>query len=155
MNRKALIIGIVAVVAIAIAVFFLMDIGGDDADTTVDTPQTSAPNNNESSNNTSNNQNTDDGSEETDASTTITYTDSGFSPASLTVKKGTTVTVKNNSSGNLEFSSDVHPVHSDNPELNTASIGPGGSTTFTPNTTGTWGYHNHQKDSDRGTLIVQ
>lgn len=86
---------------------------------------------------------------------TITYTDNGFSPASLTVKSGATITIKNSSSRSLEFESDPHPAHTDDPELNVGLVAPGESTTFTPDTTGTHGFHNHQNSSDTGTLIVQ
>ncbi len=89
------------------------------------------------------------------SSSTITYSDSGFSPATLTVKAGTLVTIKNNSSMDLQFSSDDHPTHLKDPELNQADIGPGKTQTFTPTTKGTWGYHNHQNSTDTGTLIVQ
>ncbi len=86
---------------------------------------------------------------------TITYTDNGFSPATLTVKAGTTVTIKNASSSVLQFDSNPHPVHTDDPELNVGVIAPGQSKTVTVTTTGTHGYHNHNNTSDTGTLIVQ
>src|SRR5690349_5051205 len=49
----------------------------------------------------------------TDQSTTatITYSNSGFSPENLTVQSGTKVTVKNDSSRDLQFDSDPHPEH--------------------------------------------
>ncbi len=85
----------------------------------------------------------------------ITYTNTGFVPTTLTIKSGNQVSIKNDSSRELQFDSDPHPDHTDNPELNIGSI-PGGETkTFTVNRTGTHGYHNHKNDSDRGTLIVQ
>lgn len=89
------------------------------------------------------------------AAATITYTNSGFNPSTLTVKAGTTVTIKNDSSNELVFDSDPHPVHTDDPELNIGAIDPGQSKTFTPTVTGTHGYHNHQNSSDTGTLVVQ
>lgn len=86
---------------------------------------------------------------------TITYTDSGFSPASLTVKAGTTVKVVNESSNPLQFSSDNHPTHTEQTELNLSTTEPGGSTTFTPTKVGTWGFHNHMNAGDMGTLTVE
>lgn len=86
---------------------------------------------------------------------TITYTNNGFSPASLTVKAGTTVKIVNDSSNPLQFSSDNHPTHTKNTELNLSTTEPGGSTTFTPSKTGTWGFHNHLNASDMGTLTVE
>ncbi len=86
---------------------------------------------------------------------TISYTSSGFSPASLTVKAGTTITIKNDSSRLLQFDSNPHPDHTDDPELNVGTISPGKSKTVTVTTTGTHGYHNHLNSSDTGTIVVQ
>jgi plastocyanin len=86
---------------------------------------------------------------------TITYSDSGFSPSSLTVKAGTTVTIKNTSSGGLQFDSDPHPEHTDNTELNVGFVASGQSATFTVHRTGSFGYHNHLSPDDRGQLIVE
>jgi plastocyanin len=94
-------------------------------------------------------------STETQTAGTITYTDNGFSPATLTVKSGTVVTIKNSSSSLLQFDSDPHPVHTDDPELNIGVIAPGQSKTITVTQTGTHGYHNHSNPDDTGTLIVQ
>jgi plastocyanin len=110
-----------------------------DASSTTDTPTTTTPSQ-------SDNQN---------SATTITYTDSGFTPNTLTVKSGTTVTIKNASSGPLQFDSDPHPEHTDDPELNVGVVASGQSKTFTVTTTGSHGYHNHLNDSDRGTLVVE
>ena len=87
--------------------------------------------------------------------TTITYTDNGFSPDSLRVASGTEVTIKNNSAGDLQFSSDVHPEHTENAELNTATVGPGENITITPTDKGTWGYHDHLHSDRIGTIIVE
>ena len=84
----------------------------------------------------------------------ITFTDEGFSPTTLTVKKGTKVTVENKSSNELEFSSNNHPSHTDDPELNMSILQPGESGSFTPNTVGTHGFHDHIDDSKTGTIIV-
>lgn len=90
------------------------------------------------------------------AAPTITYTSSGFSPSSITVKRGDAITIKNNSSQTVEFYSDDHPTHTKNPELNIGTVGPGGtSMTFMLNTSGTWGYHNHLNSSQTGTIVVR
>jgi len=86
---------------------------------------------------------------------TIVYSDSGFSPASLTVKSGTPVTITNKSSRTLKFSSDPHPMHTDNPELNEDSLAAGQSQTLTPTTTGKHGIHDHNDATKTMTLIVQ
>ncbi|SRR6266550_49130 len=86
---------------------------------------------------------------------TITYTGSGFEPASSMVKAGDTVKVVNASQGPLQFDSDPHPVHTNEPELNVGEIAAGESQTFTVTKKGTWGFHNHLNSSQRGTLTVQ
>lgn len=85
---------------------------------------------------------------------TIVYRDSGFSPAVLRAPSGTRITVENESSRNLEFSSDPHPSHTDNPGLNTNVVEPGEDVTFTVTRRGTWGYHDHLHPSYRGHIIV-
>lgn len=85
----------------------------------------------------------------------ITYTDEGFNPATLTVAAGTTVTITNESSEELDLSSDKHPVHTDNPELNQNTLTPGDSETFKVTKTGTWGYHNHLNPDKKGKIVVQ
>ncbi len=85
----------------------------------------------------------------------ITYTNSGYSPKVITVKSGTTVTIKNESSRNMQFDSDPHPAHTTNEELNVEDVRPGQSQTFVVKRTGTFGYHNHLNASQTGTIIVQ
>jgi plastocyanin len=87
--------------------------------------------------------------------TEIVYTDSGFSPKSLTVKTGTAIKITNKSSGPLEFSSDDHPTHTKHPEFNLDTISAGSAETLEAKTAGTWGYHNHLKAQDTGMIIVQ
>ncbi len=96
----------------------------------------------------------DTSSHEASDTVTITYTDSGFSPDSYMVKAGGTVTVINKSSRDLEFSSDNHPTHTDETELNMDTLSPGKSGTFTVTKVGTWGFHNHLTPQDIGSLMV-
>lgn len=85
---------------------------------------------------------------------TINFTDQGFEPSSVTVKQGTTVTIKNNSSRDVQFSSDDHPTHRDNTEMNLSTIAPGESDSYFATTPGTWGYHDHLDESKTGTVTV-
>ncbi len=94
----------------------------------------------------------------------VTYTDSGFSPKSLTIKKGETVTWINQSSESLWVASNPHPTHSGYPTKggcisstfdSCKPITKGESWSFTFDIVGTWGYHNHLNPSSRGTIIVQ
>lgn len=153
MNRGIIIGIIVAVLVIAGGVFALTK-KSDNKSNTNTTPtstdtntQSTTPTNNSASNSATNS--------DQNASTTITYTDNGFSPATITVKAGTTITVKNDSSNPLQFSSDPHPQHTDNTELNMSVLSAGKSGTITVTKTGTWGYHNHLNDGDTGTIVVQ
>lgn len=91
----------------------------------------------------------------TSEATAITYGDNGFTPSTITVKSGTTVTIKNESSRSMQFDSDPHPAHTGNEELNVNNVSPGESETFVVKRTGTFGYHNHLNPSDTGTIIVQ
>lgn len=91
----------------------------------------------------------------TQVAATITFTGSGFTPSVTTVKTGDTVQVVNNSSQTLDFDSDPHPVHTDEPELNVGTIEPGKSKTFTVTHPGHWGFHDHLNPGLTGTLDVQ
>lgn len=143
--KKVIAIIVIALVVIGGIVFAAMS--GSNKSTSP-TPAATTPTPSTSSSSSSNN------SDHTNSAATITYSDNGFSPATLTVKAGTTVTLKNTSSSDVQFDSDPHPVHTDDPELNIGSVSAGQSTTFTPTTTGTHGYHNHLNPSQTGTLIV-
>jgi len=85
---------------------------------------------------------------------TITYDGNGFSVSPSKVKAGGTVKVVNNSQSDMNFDSDPHPVHTDEPELNVGEVAPGQSKTFTVTKTGTWGFHNHLDPSQHGSLTV-
>lgn len=89
------------------------------------------------------------------ATATITYSDSGFSPSLTTVKAGDTVAIKNTSSGDLQFDSDPHPVHTDDTELNVGTVAPGQTSTFTVTTKGTFGFHNHLNPGDKASITIQ
>lgn len=89
------------------------------------------------------------------AANTIVFDGSSFSPATLTVKSGTTVTIKNVSSQDMQFDSDPHPVHTDDPELNVGTVAPGSSVTFTVTKTGSYGYHDHLDPSIQGRIVVE
>jgi len=86
---------------------------------------------------------------------TIVYTNSGFTPGTITVKAGEQIKVTNNSSSDLDFASDLHPTHTKQPELNIGVIAPGESKNFNISKTGSWDYHNHDNASHTGTIVVQ
>lgn len=85
----------------------------------------------------------------------VAYTDSGYTPVSLTVKKGTMVTFVNQSGKGMWTASAVHPTHQVLPgfdELKADAKGESYEYTFVK--VGTWKYHNHVAPSDMGTVIV-
>lgn len=150
------------IITAAVIIFAVLLVGffifmGDDSDqltetTTSQMPQTNQQEDNTATSNDRANQQSTDGEQ---AKNTITYTDDGFTPGTLTVKVGDTVTVINRSSKQLEFSSDVHPTHSDNSEINQTTTAPGESTSFKVSKAGTHGYHDHLNASRTGTLVVE
>lgn len=138
-NTTKIILAVVAVAVIAVAVVLLM--GKDSGDKN---PATSPSGGNQSS----------DTGDETVAAT-IVYDDNGFSPSTLTVKAGDKIKITNQSQKEMEFASNVHPVHTDNSELNVGDIAPGASKTFAITTKGTWNYHDHYNASKGGTITVE
>jgi len=101
---------------------------------------------------------------------TIVYSDSGFSPRTLEVERGTTVIFKNNSSQNFWPASAVHPIHSAYPNSSLSFCGTarainafdacqgiavGGEFSFVFNEIGTWAYHDHLEARQVGTIIIR
>ncbi len=86
---------------------------------------------------------------------TIVVKENGFSPADIKVKVGDIIAVRNDSSDSVQFSSDPHPVHSDNQELNQRTIKPGATQTFKVTVKGTFGFHDHLNSSLSGTVEVE
>ena len=100
----------------------------------------------------------------------VTYTDSGYSPGTLTVKRGETVTFKNQSSQSMWTASALHPTHRVysgtsldehcQGSANTAfdackGILPGGLWSFKFDKTGTFKYHNHLSPKDSDAIVVE
>ncbi|PIZ28231.1 hypothetical protein COY43_01635 [Candidatus Berkelbacteria bacterium CG_4_10_14_0_8_um_filter_35_9_33_8] len=100
----------------------------------------------------------------------VTFTNSGYSPSILTVKKDETVTFKNQSSRSMWPASAMHPTHRaySNTSLDehcpdTTGIAfdackgflPSQSWSFTFNQVGTWKYHDHLSSSNTGVIVVE
>ncbi len=106
------------------------------------------------------------GAAATPAHVTVTYTGSAFSPASVTIKKGDTVTFVDNSANPMWVASNPHPIHNgysgttvDQHCPDTAGTAfdecsTGTSYSFTFQKVGTWGYHNHANHGATGTVVV-
>lgn len=82
------------------------------------------------------------------APNTVAMANMSFSPASMTVTKGTVVTWHNNDGV-------AHTSTSDNGSWDTGNILPGASKTTTFNTVGTYTYHCTVHPMMTGTVIVQ
>lgn len=86
----------------------------------------------------------------------VTYRESGFSPATLRVKVGTTVVFKNEESEPMWVASNPHPIHTDYPGFDAKrGYAQGESYSFTFTKPGSWKYHNHLGPSEGGTIIVE
>lgn len=92
---------------------------------------------------------------ESAASSAVTISGSKFSPATLTVKVGTTVTWTNQDALPHIVASDPHPTHTKVPGLVSASLSKGGSFSFTFDKAGTFTYHCHLHPEMTGTIVVQ
>ncbi|MCK9351997.1 MAG: cupredoxin domain-containing protein [Candidatus Pacebacteria bacterium] len=97
----------------------------------------------------------------------VSYSDTGFSPKTITIKAGDTIKFTNNSSGTkMWVASDPHPAHTDYSETPRDTHCPdtaenafdqcsdGKAYSFTFDKIGTWEYHNHLLAADRGEVIV-
>ncbi len=89
----------------------------------------------------------------------VAYTDTGFSPKSLTVKAGTTVRFVNNSSGTMWIISGSHPacvneMNTDNHFGQCAAVTPSTVYSFTFSTAGTFAFRNKVRPADSGTILV-
>ncbi len=96
----------------------------------------------------------------------VSYTSEGFSPSTITIKKGQTITFLNKGSQEMWVASDEHPSHTGydgtnkdahcdvgaTPSFDQCGVSATYSFTFTK--VGTWSYHNHREDEDRGSVIV-
>ena len=102
------------------------------------------------------------------ATATVAYDGSGFSPSSVTVKVGDSVSFTS-AGGGMWVASAAHPTHivydgTSKEQHCVSGYGgsapfdqcvPGGSYIFKFDKAGTWNYHDHMNASARGTVIVQ
>ena len=86
---------------------------------------------------------------------TVTIENFAFSPSTITVKVGATVTWLNKDSAPHQIASNPHPAHTDLPGLFSGILSNGQSYSFTFNQTGAFGYHCHVHPSMTGTVVVE
>lgn len=87
--------------------------------------------------------------------TKVDFTLDGFSPESITIKKGAKVIWTNNSGKTATVNSAPHPVHTSYPPLNLGSFNDGDSLEVSFPDPGTYKYHNHLNASQGGTITVE
>lgn len=83
----------------------------------------------------------------------VRLTSAGFEPKQITVKVGQTVAFTTDIKARI--SSDPHPVHTSNQELNLPATQAGETVRITPTKVGTFGIHNHLDESQTMTMVVQ
>ncbi|MBI2454151.1 MAG: hypothetical protein HYV54_01065 [Parcubacteria group bacterium] len=97
------------------------------------------------------------------AAAVITYTDSGYTPASAKIKMGETVKFMNESSKNMWPASAQHPTHAVYPTTGGClgstfdackSVSPGQSWSFKFDIKGDWKYHDHLTPKYFGGILV-
>lgn len=87
---------------------------------------------------------------------TVTYTEAGFSPSIIVIKKGETIRFINKASTTrMWVASGPHPSHSAYPGFDHGtSVGYNGTYDFTFTTTGKFPFHNHVDTRRDGTIVV-
>lgn len=154
-NKNLLIVGIAALIVVLAGGFFLYSKKGNNS-TTTPAPTSQALETSTPIASPSSSASPSGSPEKTVAKTvTINVTSSGYSPATITIDKGTKVVWVNMSGDTTNVSSDPHPIHTDYPALNLGSFPGGASVSLTFDTVGTHGYHNHLNPSEKGTVIVK
>ena len=98
---------------------------------------------------------------------TVTYSGTSFTPSTVTIAKGGTVTFVDSSGRGFWVASAPHPTHEgysgttrtqhcpDTSGTAFDQCAPGTSYSFTFQKTGSWGYHDHLNTSAFGTVVVQ
>lgn len=91
-----------------------------------------------------------------DGSYLVSYISTGFSPKTITIKKGKSIHFVNNSNKAMSLATTDTTNSQIFSEFNQGkTVGRGGSYDFTFLTAGTWGYMNRNNPADKGVVIVQ
>lgn len=100
------------------------------------------------------------------ATASVTYDGTSFTPATVTVRRGGTVTWRSEGTDRMWVASDVHPTHTTYSGTSRQEHCPdssgnafdqcatGSSYSFTFDKVGTWSYHDHVNASAGGTVVV-
>ena len=156
---KGIIIGVIIVVVIGAFAWFFY---ASNQTKTQDSAATTTKAEPESTMTSSEDQNDNDltgQKNEIKEGSTVTYSDSGFSPQSVTVKSGENITWVNDSNSTVQVGSANHPTHTINQQITgdefVIELAPGESETVQLTKTGNWGYHDHLKPGMTGSITVE
>ncbi|HLD26190.1 MAG TPA: hypothetical protein VJC05_04070 [Candidatus Andersenbacteria bacterium] len=87
---------------------------------------------------------------------TISMTETGFAPATVRIKAGSTVTFVNDGQALHWPASDVHPTHDVLPGFDSrGGVATGGSYAYTFTKVGSWRFHDHLNPQFAGTVVVE
>lgn len=104
--------------------------------------------------------------EESSGDNVVSYSSSGFSPETIRINEGETVTWVSEGPA-MWVASDVHPTHTVYPDSSIQRCGSdeedtifdqcsaGNEYSFTFDEPGEWGYHNHRRAAHTGTVLVE
>ncbi|MBI4050071.1 MAG: hypothetical protein HY398_01335 [Candidatus Doudnabacteria bacterium] len=138
MNKKSIIIGIIAL-AVIVGLGFLFE-GDNFFKAKRETQPADRPM----------------GFTDREATVYVDYTDAGFSPAVIRIDVDDAVVFTNGSAHPMWVASDPHPVHSAYPQFNAKKgYAPGESYVFPFRQAGSWTYHNHLQPADTGKVVVE
>lgn len=87
--------------------------------------------------------------------TTVSMTGNGFSPATVSVGVGGSVTFMNDDTASHQVSSNPHPLHTIFPSLNGPVLDAGGTFSLIFPRAGTFSYHDHLNPGLTGTVVVR
>lgn len=86
---------------------------------------------------------------------TVTISDHGFQPATLTVREGTKITWTNSGVQLHQVASNPFPADNGLSGLNSEILNNAQTYSFVASKTGTYGYHDQLKPTMNGTIIVE
>lgn len=90
------------------------------------------------------------------AAAEVMYTEDGYTPKSVTIKAGESVKFSNQIEMETQVGFGEHLSHDEYPDMKThPTLKMGESDVMTFPKAGTYSYHNHHKEEDKGTVIVQ
>jgi len=146
---RKILLGVAAVVVLGVGVWAVTQTGNSDGGDTSSREETSQSS--EQTNGDREAQNNEQQSEHA-----VAFTNEGFSPETITVEPGETVTWTNQSQEKMWVASSVHPTHNQLPGFDQREgVDESASYSYQFQQKGEWSYHNHLRPTHKGTVIVE